>query len=244
MEHGIIFIRFDHSRRYGIFCNTLRLRRVHITHAHRYAKLHGMKEFAPFGDVTVIQILQFTKCFGRKVFILFQHFIGLFQLLQHLRIYLFLRIVWNGQVLSQIIITQHLRVRDRSVNIRHTVHDADTQDFTQSQSYRIIRHAQHLEVLGIKVSNRIGKRGFQPSLFGVECRELHYPCIYDTFHIASVSTAHHSIHKLVQMLARRTDKSLHHSQRCADDMIFALHFIIIRFIHLAVYIAVETTGQG
>ena len=244
MEHSIIFIRLDHSCRYGILGDTLCFRRIHITHAHGYAELHGMEEFAPFGDVAVIQVLQLAERFGRKVFILFQHLVGLFQLFQHLCIDLFLRIVRNGQVLSQIVITQHLRVRDRPVNIRHTVHDADTQDFPQSQSYRIIRHAQHLEVLGIKVGDRVGKRGFQPSLFGVECRELHYPCIYDTFHIASVGTARHGIHKLVQMLARRADKPLHHSQRRTDDMIFALHFVIIRFVHLAVDVTVETTGQG
>lgn len=196
-----------------------------------------------FGDVAVIQVLQLAERFGRKVFILFQHLV-LASSSSSASVYRPVpanRTERTGSL--QIVITQHLRVRDRPVNIRHTVHDADTQDFPQSQSYRIIRHAQHLEVLGIKVGDRVGKRGFQPSLFGVECRELHYPCIYDTFHIASVGTARHGIHKLVQMLARRLTSpcSLSTSHRQYD---FRVAFRHIRFVHLAVDVTVETTGQG
>ena len=132
MKHGVILIRFNHSGFHSLLSNTLCFSRIDIAHTHGNTKLHGMYKLTPFGNISVIQIFQFAESLGRQVFIFFQHFIRFFQFLQHLCIYLFLRIIRDSQIFTRIIIIHHLRVRNRTINIRHTMHDTDTEDFTES----------------------------------------------------------------------------------------------------------------
>ena len=132
MKHGVVLIRFNHSRFHSLLRNTLRLGRIDIAHTHGNAKLHGMYKLTPFGNVTVIQVFQFAESLGRQVFVFLQHFIRFFQFFQHLCIYLLLRIVSDSQVFTRIIIIHHLRIRNRTVNVRHTMHDTHPENFTES----------------------------------------------------------------------------------------------------------------
>ena len=79
-----------------------------------------------------VKLIQFAESLGRQVFVFLQHFIRFFQFFQHLCIYLLLRIVSDSQVFTRIIIIHHLRIRNRTINVRHTMHDTHPENFTES----------------------------------------------------------------------------------------------------------------
>ena len=239
VEHGIVVVALDDTRCHRLLSNAPGFVGFDIRHAHGYAQLHGVHELAPFGYVAVVEVLEFAESFGGEVLIVGEHGIGVLKLGEHGGVNLLLRIVRHGKVLAGVFAVHHHGVGDGTVHVGDAVHDAHAEYLAEGEGDGVVGLGEHVAVLRVHVLDGVGEGGFEPSLLGVEGGEFHDPGVDDSLHVAAVGTASHGIHKLVEMLAGRDYKPLHALERCAHNVVLALHLVGVGLVHAAVDVVVE-----
>ena len=118
---GIVRVVENHAVRNGLLGLLLGDIRFHIRQAHSHSQFERVGIFDPLFDVAVINIIRLAERLCRHLLVGMQGRNYGVQLLEHLHINGFLRIVSDRERLGRIL--DHLRIGNRAVSVRHAVHD-------------------------------------------------------------------------------------------------------------------------
>ena len=212
---------------------------LHIRQTHGHAQLERIGIFEPLRDIAVVDAVVAAPRFGRERRVAAQYLDSLVQLLEHLRIDRLLRIVLH---IDRLVALQ-LRIGNRTVGVRHTVHDGHSQQAGESDGHFVFRAVDDALIGGIGLGDDVGERPFAPVGRGIIGLELGLPCIDRSTDVTAERPARKRFVELIHMLLHRNHKTLKSFELRSGLIIQGIHLVVRNLIGIAVDVF-EIAGAG